>query len=115
MAEVSNDRDAHVNLLLEEARAELRRAGRLDPDDWKRRYPDLADELPGLLETLYRFDTAVQEWQRTADTAAAQGGAATPGPEGGTPQEGSQRVGRYFVTGRVGGGGMGTVFRAEDP
>jgi WD40 repeat protein len=115
MAEALHDHDARINLLLEEARAELRRGGRLDPDEWRRRYPDLADELSGLLETLCRFDTAIQDWRRTADTAVTGAGLATPPPECGTPPSAPQHIGRYVVSGRVGGGGMGTVFRAEDP
>src|SRR6266542_4405060 len=74
------ERDVRIAGLLEEAELQLRAGQPLDVTGFQARHPDLADELPALLETLRDLDTAAEHWKSgtTQDEAEAAPGAYPP-------------------------------------
>ncbi|HKI32174.1 MAG TPA: WD40 repeat domain-containing serine/threonine protein kinase [Gemmataceae bacterium] len=109
-------RDQRLAEILEKIEADLRSGVPFDLASWQARCPDVAADLPSLVQTLRQFQSAVDDCRAgTGETvvraAAGDTGEWRPNPESPTPR----RVGRYEVTGRLGAGGMGTVYRARDP
>jgi serine/threonine protein kinase len=122
MTQPDLDRDARIAELLELADEQLQSDGEVDLDALKSRYPDLADELPELLDTMRamatfgdqaRSDGGLESTCRSlagvTDPMAVKALFAPPQAPGELGRLASYRVLRLLGT-----GGMGIVFRAED-
>jgi serine/threonine protein kinase len=120
------DRDDRLTVLLEEALTDLGAGRTLVHADWRARHPELTDEVLDLLfEVVHRLSEATDD-RKTASRVAQDLLAAAPplppvpGPPPACLQAGDgnhlpERLGRYRIVGRLGGGATGQVYRAEDP
>ena len=78
MTDPEIERDEQIAQLLDDALAELRSGQPIDIAVMQTRHPELAEELPALVDTLRDLDTAVDNWKgvSTATTAEARSPAA---------------------------------------
>jgi WD40 repeat protein len=114
MSDRDASRDERLALVLEQAQAEFQAVGQVDLSAWQSRYPDLADELPALIETVRALDTAATDLRGTADTPNPTAHDTGVWEQPSVPAM-PARVGRYEICVTLGRGGMGTVYRAHDP
>ena len=69
MSDAAADRDVRMAELLEKALAEVRTRGSVDAEQWRRRFPNEAEEVLHLLQMTQALETAASVCRNAGDTA----------------------------------------------
>ncbi len=90
-----------LNAIVNEFMERSRRGERPTLDEYRARYPDLADDLADLLEAMGALEQVEEDLKQAADPAAS------------APAVAGRQIGDYQIRREVGRGGMGVVYEAE--